>query len=221
MLNEDSGSVARLEAKDFRGRYSDLPGVLEQVAGVTVHRTGGFGEHADVSIRGTSAKQVQVFLDGVPLNNASGGAVDLSKIPLNSLQKINIYKGAAPLKLMGAAAGGVINLITDPGKDIVSANVELGSFGYRTAGALLRKKTGRMSHRFLIDYQDAENDYTMPYNPTPLIPSNTIWIKKINNAYAAATVVYAPRPRVTSQEIQAIILPCPKRFMPRFSSTEA
>lgn len=192
LLNEFSGSVTKLHAADFQGRYADLPAVLEQVSGLTVRRTGTFGEYTDVSMRGTSAKQVQVFLDGVLLNSASGGAVDLSKIPLNSLQKIDIYKGAAPIELMGNAAGGVINLVTDPGKGVISGTTELGSFGYRKAGALLQKNSKKITHRLSVDYGDADNDYTYRYNPTPQDPDNEKVIKKINNAYTASTVTYSP-----------------------------
>ena len=40
---------------------------LEQAAGVQVQRYGGLGAFSTISIRGSSANQVPVYLDGVPL----------------------------------------------------------------------------------------------------------------------------------------------------------
>ncbi|MBD3239073.1 MAG: TonB-dependent receptor [Chitinivibrionales bacterium] len=191
-LAGDKSGVTRIGAEEFRGLFADLPSVLEQVSGVTIRRTGGFGEYATASIRGSSPKQVMVYLDGIPLNSAAGGAVDLSKIPLNTLQGITVYKSAAPLELMGDAAGGVINLSTAGGTDMINGIVELGSYGYHKAGMLARKRFGDVVNRLSVDYTNADNDYEFNHdNGTPYNPDDDTRRSKDNNAHAVFTTTYA------------------------------
>lgn len=190
-----SSSVVVISADEFAGLMNDLPGVLDQVAGVVVRRTGATGEYADASIRGTSARQVQVFLDGLPLNSALGGTVDLGKIPLRSLREITVYRGSAPLELMGNTGGAVIHLTTEPDKDISTGTVEAGSSSYLGVGTLLRRTRGTFTNRLSVDYTHADNDYlyfddrgtTMGRDHAA---DDTLRAKE-NNGYASASAAYA------------------------------
>jgi hypothetical protein len=60
---------------------TDLAAVVDAVPGVTVRRLGGLGAFSAVSVRGSTFRQVEVFLDGVPMNPDGSGAVDLSELP--------------------------------------------------------------------------------------------------------------------------------------------
>jgi len=151
-IKEYSPSKVTLYAKDFSGKYIDLQSVLETISGVAITTIGGFGHYSDVSIHGSSASQVQVYLDGIPLNGATGCAVDISKIPFSSLQTISIYKATPPIELFGDNAGGVINLTTGANKDATTASTEIGSFGYREGSVLISKTMGPMVHRLSINY---------------------------------------------------------------------
>ena len=88
--------------------------VLEKEAGIAVsdNNTGG---KAAVSIRGSDATNTKVFIDGVPISSASSGVVDLSRIPADSIEKIEIVKGAAPVQYGSDASGGVIYITTKKG----------------------------------------------------------------------------------------------------------
>jgi outer membrane cobalamin receptor len=185
-------SSTSLQASDFSGYYKDLPGVLESVAGVVVHRTGGFGEFSEASIRGGSSQEVGVYLDGIPLNTASGGAVDLGKLPLGTIQQMDIYRGPMPLEFVGRSSGGVINLTSDPRKDIIAGNVEFGSFGYRREGALFRKSLGRTQQCLSIDNSYSKNDYPFHFdNRTPLNPGDDVDMRKQNNDFTSTSASYA------------------------------
>jgi len=69
---------------------------LKNKKGISVRQTGGTGTSATASIRGVGigkAEQVLVLLDGVRLNKAQGTGVDLSRIPLSIVEKIEIIRG--------------------------------------------------------------------------------------------------------------------------------
>jgi outer membrane cobalamin receptor len=170
-IKDYTPSTVIVDAKDFSGKYVDLQSVLETVSGVTICNRGGFGHYADASIRGSSPSQVQVYLDGIPLNGATGNAVDISKIPISALQSITIYKSTPPIEIFGANAAGVINLTSDGAGDETAASLEVGSFGYREGNAIVSKTLGRMTHRFSINYGWADNNYPYTDSLVTLGPS--------------------------------------------------
>ena len=184
-IKEYSPSKVTLDAKDFSGKYLDLQSALETVSGITITNTGGFGHYSDVSIRGSSPSQVQLYLDGVPLNGATGNAVDISKIPFSSLQTISIYKSTPPIEVFGDNAGGVIDLTTEANKDATTASAEVGSFGYREGSAMISKTIGPMVHRLSVNYGRADNDY--PYTDSVITLGTTVStddsVKKMDNYY--------------------------------------
>ncbi len=91
---------------------SDVSTVVSRASGVTVQRLGGLGDWSGVSIRGSTMRQVQVCLDGIPLNPDGTSAVNLSELPLWAFETIEIYRGNAPPELGAAPIGGVVDLRT-------------------------------------------------------------------------------------------------------------
>jgi outer membrane cobalamin receptor len=171
-IKEFTPSKVTLNAKNFSGKYVDLQSLLETISGITISNRGGFGHYADASIRGSSPSQVDVYLDAIPLNGATGGAVDISKIPFSSLQTISIYKATPSIEFFGENAGGVINLTTDASKDATTASVEVGSFGYRIGSAMICKTIGPMVHRLSVSYGWADNNY--PYTDSVVTRGPTV-----------------------------------------------
>ncbi len=97
---------------DAGRRVSSAGDYLGQTVGCHVRSTGGYGAYSTASVRGSSAKQVRVFLDGIPLNQAQSGIIDLADLPTSSLSRIEVYRGFGPYDLSGSTIGGVINLVT-------------------------------------------------------------------------------------------------------------
>jgi outer membrane cobalamin receptor len=104
------GSV--LSASSWAGGVTTAATALAGAAGVNVRESGGIGSYSTVSLRGSSAGQVPIYLDGVPLNAPQRGEVNLADLPLAGLERIEVYRGAAPLILGGASLGGAIHLFS-------------------------------------------------------------------------------------------------------------
>ena len=68
-----------------------------------------------VSLRGIGPSGVSrtlVLLDGVPLNDPFGGWVYWSKVPLESIERIEVVRGGGSALYGNYALGGVINIVT-------------------------------------------------------------------------------------------------------------
>jgi iron complex outermembrane receptor protein len=89
---------------------------LKYAPGINYSRPFGiYSTKGIVTMRGMSGKEqgrVLVLLDGVPINKSDGGTVDWNMIDYNSVQKIEITKGAGSAVYGGNAMGGTINIIT-------------------------------------------------------------------------------------------------------------
>lgn len=103
-------TVVDLEA--YRGEAKSVEDLLSQVPGVQVRRFGGPGQPSEVSIRGSTASQVVVMLDGIRLDSAQTGTVDLSTIPVDLLARIEVTRGGGSVQQGSGAIGGVVNLVT-------------------------------------------------------------------------------------------------------------
>ena len=128
--NTSSSFVQTIDASEFKNSQFDLSRIIENSSGIKVRRIGGIGSYSQVSIRGKSSDQVMVYVDGMLVNNASGGSVDLSQIPSNQIARIEIYKDAIPVEFSEASNGGVINIITHRSNNKKSSqfNSSIGSF---------------------------------------------------------------------------------------------
>jgi len=90
---------------------SNVAEVLQYISGVYIEFNGGLGSQAVASIQGSDFRHVVVYLDGVPLNQLANPMTDLSYIPIDAIERIEVYKGAAS-SAWGSSLGGVIHITT-------------------------------------------------------------------------------------------------------------
>jgi outer membrane receptor protein involved in Fe transport len=143
---EDSAASCSVITQDRTPRAAEsVPQLLSEQSGVVVTRLGGMGSTATVSLRGSTANQVLVYVDGVPYNTATGGGVDLGAIPLGDVDRIEIYRGMSPIAFGASAIGGVVSITTAMPKDN-RGEVEAGggSFGTYYGGARASWNRGRL-----------------------------------------------------------------------------
>jgi len=101
-------TAEQIEASGAR----NLGDVLEGRAGISVTDYGPEGSVQSVSVRGSTSSQVLVLIDGVRQNSASSGGVDLSLVPIENIERIEIIRGGSSALYGADAVGGVINIIT-------------------------------------------------------------------------------------------------------------
>ncbi len=115
----------------------DLGDVVAHVPGAFVKQYGGLGGLRTISMRGTSAQQTVVLLDGVRYRSSASDAFDLGTIPADALEQVEVVRGGDAVLYGANALGGVINIITRAPADTaldVRAHLGAGSFGEARAG---------------------------------------------------------------------------------------
>jgi len=118
--------------------------VLRNVNSVSIKDYGAAGGTKNVTFRGLSTENVLLLFHGVPINDAQYGSMDLSLLPLDAVDRIEISYGGSSALYGGNALGGVVNILTRQASDDIHARIqgEGGSFNMRRVAAELQ---GRLS----------------------------------------------------------------------------
>ena len=122
--------------------------LLKFAAGVDVRQRGGQGMQTDISVRGGTADQIGIYLDGINICDAQTGHNAFSlPIELSDIERIEILEGPAGRAYGASAMVGAINIITkDDARTAIDARLEGGSYGTVEAGARINFVTGRISN---------------------------------------------------------------------------
>lgn len=156
------GTVTVIRPEEYKGEQKDLPDLLKMVPGVHVREVNGKGQYTVVNVRGSTAAQVGVFVDGVMTNLGGDAAVDISTIPVKNVERIEVYRGYIPARFGGTFIGGVINVVTKkPTKANISAELGKASFGGKSASLEVVSPLASGSLLVGLNYEAAKGDF--PY----------------------------------------------------------
>ena len=175
-LSQTAENVTIITANEIRQiNAHTLADILDAVSGVQIQHNGGPGITAYASIQGANAFFSQVFVDGVSINNLSNNFADISAIPAQIIDRVEIVKGTAS-SAWGSALAGVINVITkSPVKDRIisgSAGASIGDSTTADTKAELSGTTGKLGYYLFGDYKGSDG-----LLPTMQIRSNHFYTK--------------------------------------------
>ncbi|OXB24117.1 hypothetical protein B0A80_05295 [Flavobacterium tructae] len=133
-IKEQPFAVSVISTKKLAERDVDLNRLMDGVSGIRVQESGGMGSETNYSINGLSGKAVKFFVDGIPMENF-GSSFSINNFSINTLERIEIYKGVTPVSFGADALGGSVNLVTRSRlKNYIDVSQTIGSFNtYRTA----------------------------------------------------------------------------------------
>ena len=155
------GSVTVIRPDDYKGEQKTLPDLMRKVPGVHVREVNGKGQYTTVTVRGSTAAQVGVFIDGVLSNLGGDSAVDLSTIPVANVERIEVYRGYIPARFAGTFIGGVINIVTKkPDKTNVSVELGKSSYGGKKGATEITAPLGDGSLMFGWNYESSDGDFS-------------------------------------------------------------
>jgi outer membrane cobalamin receptor len=161
VTNEQLSSSVSVLNKEELLQLSEhsLVDALRQVPSLWVEEQGGPGGITSIALRGAEANHTLVLLDGVELNdptNTRGGAFDLNDINIESIERIEIIRGAQSSVYGSDALAGVIHIITKtPGEQTTQLNGTLGTDDYSSVGVSTSGSLDKLGYAFSLQGKDA------------------------------------------------------------------
>lgn len=127
-LERSTSSVTVIDRQSIeRSAAPDLPSLLKSYTGVSIVSYGGQGAASNLYLRGMSASQTLVLVNGVRAGSATTGTASLGNIPLDLIERIEVAKGAHSAQYGSDAMGGVVNIITRQGGPCAEGRDSCGS----------------------------------------------------------------------------------------------
>lgn len=174
-LSSDVSVITREEI-DQAGDSTSLAQLLARQPGIQSVANGSAGSNSGVFIRGAATNQSLVLIDGVRIVSATNGSPNLSRIPLNQIERIEILRGPASSLYGADAIGGVIQIFTRRGEGAVRLNASTSYGTYNTSDTTVGVSGGTelVSYSVQAGYlnTDGFNSFTNR-NPGFFNPYNT------------------------------------------------
>jgi outer membrane receptor protein involved in Fe transport len=159
-FREKPFNVTVVDVQPLQQKNLDLNKILTQSTGVRVRQNAGLGSSFDLTLNGFKASQ---FINGIPVE-VYGSAYAFNSIPVNQIERIEMFKGVVPVHLGGDALGGAVNIVTkNKQKNSLNIAYSIGSFNTHKAsvqGVYTDSSTGLTAiGSAFVNYSD--NDYLM------------------------------------------------------------
>ena len=162
-IREQAMPISVISMSQIQGTVNNVQDVLAKTAGITVRTMGGVGSTSRISVRGLEGKRIGLFIDGQPMNDNSD-FIDINDIPVEMIDRIEIYKGIVPAKFGGSAVGGAVNIVIKeyPPK-YLDVNYSYGSFNTHKASVVSKMNIAPKGIEFGLGgfYNYSDNNYKM------------------------------------------------------------
>lgn len=192
LVKEQPFAVDAIDMKPLQNLNMNVNQVLNQSTGVRIRETGGLGSDFVFSLSGFTGNQVRFFVDGLP-TNALGSAYSINAIPVNNVERVEIYKGVVPVHLGADALGGAVNIVTNNSvRNFLDVSYGFGSFNTHQGSVVGRYST---KSGFVVNasafYNYSDNNFKVDVRlvdkTTGKIADETTALPRFNDGFESAT----------------------------------
>lgn len=147
---------------------TSLADILKRMPGFAINDVGhGADIHTGTYYRGASINQSVFLINGRPINNNVNtyhGGTDLNSIPVESIERVELYSGTASALYGSSAFGGVVNIITKEGsgQPKLTGSVEFGSLSLNNQQVSYGGSADNVKYNFSFERFFTDNRYRVP-----------------------------------------------------------
>ena len=126
-----SNTIVITEEEIKQTNAKNVGELLDCLTTIEVGHYGTLGSIKNLRMRNSTADQVLILLNGIPLSGSGKGAINLALIPTESVERIEIIQGSCSALYGANAVGGVVNIITKKAKETkpkILSNISYGDF---------------------------------------------------------------------------------------------
>ena len=131
-LDQSPASVSVIDSQDIENKQIvRAADALREVPGVNVVQTGTAGQLTSVFMRGLPSQDMQVLLDGIPINQGLAGQFDFANLTTDNFDRIEVARGPQSTIYGPRALAGVVQIFTKQGAGTpgVTVSSEGGTYG--------------------------------------------------------------------------------------------
>lgn len=166
IIRESPEAVSVISVKELQGRSVSLESVLNKTTGLIIGRSGGTGSSSRIIVHGLEGNRVQILWDGMPMNT-NDGSFSLDEIPIDIIERIEVYKSIIPARFGCDGLGGAINIVSKEfSTDYLDASYEIGSFNTHKASVFSRKNLPQkgilLGFGGYYTYSDNDYEFNVP-----------------------------------------------------------
>ena len=166
-LDRSPASVSVIDSEDIDHKQIErVSAALREVPGLNVVQTGTPGQLTSVFMRGLPSQDMQVLLDGIPVNQGLAGQFDFANLTTDNIDRIEVARGPQSTIYGPRALAGVVQIFTKQGngppgitlseeggtydtyRETLSSDGKIGDFDYSLGASRLDTDNARPNNAY-------------------------------------------------------------------------
>jgi vitamin B12 transporter len=164
-LDQSPASVSVVSSEDVEQKQIErVSDALREVPGLNVVQTGTPGQLTSVFMRGLPSQDMQVLLDGVPINQGLAGQFDFANLTTDDIDRIEVARGPQSTIYGPRALAGVVQIFTKRGIGTPGVTVSSEGGTYDTYRETLQSDGKIENFDYSIGASRLDTDNARPNN---------------------------------------------------------
>ena len=207
-LDQSPASVSVINSEDIEQKQIQrVSEALREPPGLSVVQTGTAGQLTSVFMRGLPSEDMQVLLDGIPINQGLSGAMNFADFTTDDIDRIEVVRGPQSTIYGPRALAGVIQIFTKQGtgnpevmvaaeggsydtfREWLQSDGQIGSFDYSLGASRLDTENARPNN----NYRNTAGIADIGWSPNDQLRIGSLFTYSVSDTGNPNTI-FDPRP---------------------------
>lgn len=207
-LDQSPASVSVISSEDLEQKQIErVSDALREVPGLNVVQTGTPGQLTSVFMRGLPSEDMQVLLDGIPINQGLAGQFDFANLTTDDIDRVEVVRGPQSTVYGPRALAGVVQIFTkqgtgEPGftlsseggsydtfRESLESDGKLGQFDYSIGASRLDTDNARPNN----NYRNSSGIADVGWSPNEQLRIGSLFIYSLSDTGNPNTI-FDPKP---------------------------
>ena len=207
-LDQSPASVSLISSDDLEQKQIErVSDALREVPGLNVVQTGTPGQLTSVFMRGLPSEDMQVLLDGIPINQGLAGQFDFANLTTDDIDRIEVARGPQSTLYGPRALAGVVQIFTKQGsgapgftfssdggsydtfRESLESDGKLGEFDYSIGASRIDTDNARPNN----NYRNSSGIADVGWSPNEQLRIGSLFVYSLSDTGNPNTI-FNPRP---------------------------
>jgi len=207
-LDQSPASVSVISSEDIEQKQIErVSDALREIPGLNVVQTGTPGQLTSVFMRGLPSEDMQVLLDGIPINQGLAGQFDFANLTTDDIDRIEVARGPQSTVYGPRALAGVVQIFTKQGagkpgftlsseggsydtfRESLESDGKLGEFDYSIGASRLDTDNARPNN----NYRNSSGVADVGWSPNEQLRIGSLFVYSLSDTGNPNTI-FNPRP---------------------------